>query len=62
MCSKDWDKVLLLQCFRLVKAGYGDLNAVRSMTGSEFIGALQYEDFLTDYQNAYIANKTAETK
>ncbi|WP_428041319.1 hypothetical protein [Candidatus Avelusimicrobium fimicolum] len=52
----------MLQCFRLVKAGYGDLNAVRSMTGSEFIGALQYEDFLTDYQNAYIANKTAENK
>lgn len=48
----------LLVLFRLVKAGYGSLNEVSSMTAREVIQALHYEKFMTDFESAYIeANK-----
>lgn len=53
MTSEKEEEKLLLQCFRLVKAGYGDLNAIKAMSASDFIGALNYEDFIEDYKDKY---------
>ena len=39
---------------RLVKAGYGSLGEVKQMTAREVLQALNYEDFLADYESAYL--------
>lgn len=39
--------------FRLVKAGYGDLKAIKQMNSREVLQALSYEKFLSDYETAY---------
>lgn len=38
--------------FRLVKAGYGNLKQVRKMNSREYLQALGYEKFLSDYSGA----------
>jgi hypothetical protein len=47
---------------RLVKAGYGTMAQVRQMTSREVLQALSYEQFINDYQEAYIALNKAKTK
>jgi hypothetical protein len=42
----------LLVYFRLVKAGYGNLDEVRGMNVSDTLQALHYEKFLIDYEAA----------
>jgi len=39
---------------KLVKAGYGDLEAIKRMTSREVIQALYYEEFLINYENVYM--------
>ena len=42
----------MLVHFRLVKAGYGNLNEVREMNVQDVLQALHYEKFLIDYEGA----------
>jgi len=39
--------------FRLVKAGYGSLERIRSMNSREFLQAIAYERFIGDYEASY---------
>ena len=40
--------------YRLVKAGYGNIEIVKRMSSREVLQALEYEKFVVDYQNAYM--------
>ena len=44
----------LIIYFRLVKMGMGDFFTVQKMTAREVVQALYYEQFLSDYEAAYI--------
>ena len=44
----------LLYLFKLVKAGYGDIEVVKRMDSREVLQALAYEKFLGDYQETYM--------
>ena len=46
----------LLICFKLVKAGYGNLEDVKKMNAREALQALHYEGFLADYGRALHAD------
>lgn len=43
----------MLTDFRLVKAGYGDLEKVQAMAARAYIQALYYEEFCSDYEAAF---------
>lgn len=43
----------LLLDFRLVRAGYGDLKAVQNLGAREYLQALAFEKFSSDYEAAY---------
>lgn len=44
----------LVVIFKLVKAGYGDIEVVKRMNSREVLQALSYEQFLSDYQSTYM--------
>lgn len=44
----------LVFIFKLVKAGYGDIEVVKRMNSREVLQALSYEKFLNDYQATYM--------
>lgn len=37
-----------------MKAGYGNLKEVKEMTAREVLQALYYEDFVSNYERAYL--------
>ena len=39
---------------RLVRYGYGSLKEVREFDAREVLRILQYENFISDYQEAYL--------
>lgn len=43
-----------------MKAGYGSLKEVREMTAREVLQAVYYEDFISNYEDAYL--KRAENE
>ena len=40
--------------YKLVKAGYGNIEIVKRMSSREVLQALEYEKFVADYQDAYM--------
>lgn len=46
----------LLIMFKLVKAGYGDLETVKRMNAREVLQAIAYETFLADYSEVSVEN------
>ena len=44
----------LIIYFRLVKMGMGDFFTVQKMSAREVVQALYYEQFLSDYEAAYL--------
>jgi len=42
--------------FKLVKAGYGDLETVKRMNAREVLQAIAYETFLADYSEVSVEN------
>lgn len=40
--------------YKLVKAGYGNIEVVKNMSSREVLQALAYEKFVGDYQDAYM--------
>ena len=40
--------------YKLVKAGYGNIEIVKRMNSREVLQALAYEQFVGDYQDAYM--------